>query len=238
MIVSYKHNFIFVKSRKTAGTSMEIALASCCGEDDIITPLGSDDELLRLKLDANAKPRNYLSDRTIEAKYWEYVVAGNQKGMRDVHQNEMPETYRLYNHASAKRAVKVLGREFWDKAYKFTIERHPYEKCVSWAWHKKRDKSTDEAIRHSLDQGMYRNFDLYSLEGKVAVDFIVRYEHMESDVKLLEQKLGMELYSRMPRAKGGERKDPRPAREVLSDDHKAQIREFCAEEFALMGYET
>ena len=37
MIVS--HKFIFIKSKKTAGTSMEIALSRYCGDRDIITPI-------------------------------------------------------------------------------------------------------------------------------------------------------------------------------------------------------
>ena len=37
MIVSHKHKFIFFKTRKTAGSSIQVALAKHCGEDDIIT---------------------------------------------------------------------------------------------------------------------------------------------------------------------------------------------------------
>ena len=38
MIVSHKHKFIFLKTRKTAGTSIQIALSGICDiESDIIT---------------------------------------------------------------------------------------------------------------------------------------------------------------------------------------------------------
>ena len=47
MILSHKHQFIFIKTNKTAGTSIEIALSSICGEDDIITPIHSSDEEFR-----------------------------------------------------------------------------------------------------------------------------------------------------------------------------------------------
>ncbi len=40
MIVSHSHKFIFLKSYKTAGTSIEAALSKYCSGDDIITPLG------------------------------------------------------------------------------------------------------------------------------------------------------------------------------------------------------
>ena len=37
MIISHKHKFIFFKTRKTAGSSIQVSLAKYCGEDDIIT---------------------------------------------------------------------------------------------------------------------------------------------------------------------------------------------------------
>lgn len=39
MIVSHKYRFIFIKTRKTAGTSLEVFLSSQCGPDDIVTPI-------------------------------------------------------------------------------------------------------------------------------------------------------------------------------------------------------
>ena len=39
MIVSYEHNLIFIKPRKVAGTSFEIALRALTGPSDIITPV-------------------------------------------------------------------------------------------------------------------------------------------------------------------------------------------------------
>ena len=39
MIVSHRHRFIFLKTRKTAGTSIELFLFPHCGAEDIVTPL-------------------------------------------------------------------------------------------------------------------------------------------------------------------------------------------------------
>ena len=48
MIISHEQQFIFLKTRKTAGTSIELALSDLCGARDIITPLlPRDDEALR-----------------------------------------------------------------------------------------------------------------------------------------------------------------------------------------------
>lgn len=37
MIISYKHNFVFMRTRKTASTSMQAALAPFCGPRDIVS---------------------------------------------------------------------------------------------------------------------------------------------------------------------------------------------------------
>ena len=47
MIISYKYKFIFMKTRKTAGSSIQKALSTICGPDDIITPDAENTETAR-----------------------------------------------------------------------------------------------------------------------------------------------------------------------------------------------
>ena len=42
MIISYKHKFIFIKTRKTAGSTIELILRKQLGPDDIATKLGDE----------------------------------------------------------------------------------------------------------------------------------------------------------------------------------------------------
>lgn len=44
MIISHKHKFIFIKTQKTAGTSIETYLSQFCDENDIVTPFGRPEE--------------------------------------------------------------------------------------------------------------------------------------------------------------------------------------------------
>src|SRR5947208_16791547 len=39
MILSHKHKLIFIKTAKTAGTSIEVFLSNHCGPQDIVTPI-------------------------------------------------------------------------------------------------------------------------------------------------------------------------------------------------------
>ena len=50
MIFSKLHRFLFIKGRKVAGTSFEVALSKICGPDDILTPITPIDEQTRLSL--------------------------------------------------------------------------------------------------------------------------------------------------------------------------------------------
>jgi hypothetical protein len=52
MIISHRHRFIFIKTRKTAGTSIEVYLSRFCGEEDVVTPLNPPVE--------GHEPRNHL----------------------------------------------------------------------------------------------------------------------------------------------------------------------------------
>ena len=71
MIVSYSQSFIFIKTRKTAGTSLEIALSRFCNHNDIVTPLSSplneqwDEERLR------RREGGYVRADVLQLEGWE-----------------------------------------------------------------------------------------------------------------------------------------------------------------------
>ena len=84
MIISHKYKFIFIKTLKTAGTSIEMYLSPLCSNDDVVTPIGSDpeghnprnhDELFFSHI--QAKDARLLLSRQIWDNYYKFCVERN-----------------------------------------------------------------------------------------------------------------------------------------------------------------
>lgn len=75
MIMSRSRNFVFVKGRKVAGTSVEMALSTLCGPADIVTPITPRDE--RARLEMGGRPVNFAKDPAKEAFYIAAVRTAN-----------------------------------------------------------------------------------------------------------------------------------------------------------------
>lgn len=60
-IISFSHDFIFIKTRKTAGTSLEVHFARDCADRDIITPIYPENPMHR--------PRNYMGQNGLPMFY-------------------------------------------------------------------------------------------------------------------------------------------------------------------------
>ena len=103
VIASHQHRFIFLKTRKTAGTSVEIALSKVCGPDDIITEISPEDEALRREA-GGRPPQNFQSP---------------------------PLPRKAYNHMGAKAVRELVGEQTFDDYFTFAIERNPWDAVVS-----------------------------------------------------------------------------------------------------------
>lgn len=233
MIASFLHNFIFIKTQKTGGTTVETVLANFCGPDDIITPLGKKDERAR----SNGTPvcRNFAGNSLLERE-WIDGLFNSEDGPQG-RRNKL----KFYAHIPAVLLKPRLDPAFWDRAFKFTIERHPYERVVSKALFKLGRKRPmerfPEFLNRILEEKKYTSFNFYAIDGEVVVDEIIKLENLEADLQRVGQRIGISIPNPLPRMKSVSRRDKRPAREILSDEQKAEICRVCKVEFDLLGYE-
>jgi hypothetical protein len=242
LIVSFKHNYIFVKTRKTAGTSVEIALSAHTGEDDIITPLIAPDEIVRASNPHARPPQNYCREKDVEEKYRELIKTRDADSIQKYHNDVIKPLQIFKNHSTLGEAHENLDPAFFDRAFKFATERHPFEKAVSLAYYDRpntRHADIERCIKKVIRDGSCNNTHFYTMDGKVVVDFFVRYENLREDILQLGKKIGAEnLIEHLPFTKHEFRTDKRPARAILSEAQMKQIVQICKNEFELFGYET
>ncbi len=215
LIVSHEHRFIFLKTRKTAGTSVEIALSRVCGPDDIISPIAKADEELRASLGGRG-PQNYESP---------------------------PLPRPVGAHLPARGAKRVVGKEVWRNYTKISIERNPWDAVVSlYHWHY-RDTPEPPSFATFLEgprmPSLARaNARGYRIGGRVVVDELMRFERLTDDLGAIWERLSLPGAPDLPRAKGGTR--PKRAShyaDLYTPEQAALVGEAFADLIALQGYE-
>ena len=228
MILSHRYRFIFIKTNKTAGTSVEIALSRHCGPQDILTPISPPDEALRHKLGCPAA-QNYLA-RKSEASLADWA--------RDrVRARRRPQ---FYNHMSALQIRALVPADVWQDYFKFCIERNPWDRVVSsYYWKNRTDPR--QPIGRFLADGKHLNLkrkgsDLYTIEGRIVADRVCRFEDLDAELERIRRQLGIPEPLELPRAKATHRVDRRHYRDILSPDDRDRIGRDFAFEIQMFGY--
>ncbi len=203
LIASHAHRFVFVKTRKTAGTSLEIALSRHCGPDDIVTRISPADEELRVAA-GGVPPQN------TETSPSSYAHMGARRVIKVIGR----ETWDDYFTFAVERNPYDVVASSW----RYSARRPSFTKSFA------------EFVRtpRRLDR-LALNERLYRMGGEVIVDRVYRYEELPAAVADLSSRLGLELD--LPHAKQGngphyrELYGPGDA-EIVAERFKRTIREF------------
>jgi len=230
LIISHKHKFIFIKTRKTAGTSIEISLSRFCGKNDIITPITPEDEKIRKEFLIG--PQNYQLHKSGKIFF---------KIKSIIYKNKIKNEF--YNHAPGIEIKKEIGEEVWNSYYKFCFDRNPWDKTISLYWWDKRlsrarNLGFDEWFESRKKIGLtHYNYPLYSDNNdKILVDFVGKYENLETDLLKICNKIGIEFDNWLPKAKGGFRKDKKHYSCYFNEEQKEFINKYFKKEIELMNY--
>lgn len=220
MIVSHRHRFIFLKTSKTASTSVEIALSKYCGEEDVITPISPKDERKRRAL-GYPGPRNYTLPEPMDPEA----------------KPRAPRRYR--RHMRAVRVRKVLSPEVWESYYKFCVVRNPLDRLVSmyfWRTHSTDAGSIGSFLVDGLPRALRRfGIDIYTIDGEVVVDRLCRFDHLEQDLEEVRKTIGLPAPLKLPAAKTGIRPPGTPYQDVLSPGCIETVARHCDDELKILA---
>ncbi|MDP5052677.1 MAG: sulfotransferase family 2 domain-containing protein [Congregibacter sp.] len=227
MIISHRHRFIFVKTHKTAGSSLEVALSRECGENDIVSHM--EDNI------ASGIPRNYGPTSRLGPYY------NSSKWVRKLVDRHSPLLGDFfYEHMSASRIKALIGEDRWNSYFTFCFERNPWDKVVSYyLWKQQGQGRAMPSFEDYIDKKPHRlprDADLYFAGEEVLVDRVFEFRDLAGALAELRERLGLTLPEPLPREKTGLAKQRKPYSEYYDERSKARIAALFSREIALMNY--
>jgi len=227
MILSHEHRFIYVKTYKTGSTSIEAALSSVCGPKDVITEASGGLRGVRQK-----PAQNYRLDHPDVPKrpLWRRLLLRPERYYHP--------TIGYYEHMPASRIRRYVGEDVWRSYFKFSFERNPWDRQVSWYHYK--TKSRADRTRPSFDafnsdrrRAWVENWDLYTIDGNIAIDFVGRYETLATDFDAVLSRLGLSGQVALPKVNVSDRRAGSyrvyytdASRELIASWYAPEVREF------------
>lgn len=173
-IVSHSHQFVFLKTHKTASTSVEMLFEPLC-----------------------RPPGSTVKSKTDEA-HTKYGIVGRRDGGRAV----PLRLFNWRDHMSARKCRRALGRKKWSAYTKITTVRDPYDRILSqffW-WNNDKDFETADAAQVIA---AFRDFltntdwgddtEIVTLNGKFIPDHTIRYENLADDIRSVSEILSLPI---------------------------------------------
>jgi hypothetical protein len=227
MILSHKYKFIFIKTAKTAGTSVEVFLSKYCGPQDVVTPI--------VPAVLGHRPRNYEGFINPIPE----IVARPGKFFSAV-RHAMTSYTKFYNHMPAREVKNRVPVDVWKSYYKFCVERNPWDKVLShYHMHAARERG-GLSLDAYLARGRFpMNFFRYTDRSgkKVIVDRVVRYENLLAELAEIFAQLKIPFEGTLDvAAKSEYRQDRRPYQEIFSEGQREVVDKAFAKEIELHGY--
>ena len=212
MLVSHDKKFIYIKTVKTAGTSMEVALQDYCLPPDVDLPVEN------------------VASETVESEH----------GIVGARGPNVAASNRWYNHMPARQIKDQLPEEIWNGYCKICNIRNPWDKTVSWFHFRNpevKSKPQDEIVaefRKFLTPANPENLSvgldthIYFIGDKPVADEYIRYDSMAEDYARICEKLGLDAKA-VPELKRG----PRGSKTIhYSEYYDDQLRDLVAKLYA------
>lgn len=218
VLISYRHGFVFLRTRKTAGTSVEAALAEHAGPEDVVT-LKASTQNIRVPL-RDWQPRDWARA----------AIKGRP--------------LRFHTHMAASEVQHYVSL---DRFYTFSTDRNPWDLAVSaYQWHQHRVRTgkarpgvqptnfEDFVMSNRLDG--FSSWRIYAIDDhRVAVNRIIRYDQLDEELAEVTDLLGLPRLT-LARKKGDIRGDRRPYQEWYTERARERVADVFSREIAYLGW--
>ena len=224
MIISHTHKYIFIKSLKTAGTSIEAALSQHCSANDMVTPLG-----------------DYWFNRDERGEWIHSSMNAEGFSQHDpaseVKRKLQPEIWNDYFKFS-------IARNPWDRVvslFAWEARNQPALKPAKRLHHRlgfpfNEFRETKKIFGQFVTGDWTTNDRFYLIDGALCVDFVIRYERLAEDFAQVCRRVGLPVLE-LPHLKTGLRRAERGYTDYYDETSKAIVGARHEHDIRLFGYE-
>jgi hypothetical protein len=222
VLVSYRSNFVFVKTMKTAGSSTEAAFQEALWEEQVNHGQG-----WKIYRDGFCTPR--LSNVRPSVPQRVKIVAAGRLPWKS-----FGRVLHLRNHSAPEQIRDALGSKFWGSSTKIINVRNPFDQVVSGFFYSNGPNRGDFESWVRLHAHKERVPFVPLLEDSWAV---IRYESLQEDLRQALVSLGLPVPDQLPNYKNKTRPvGTREYRDLYTPASRGIVENLYRDELELLGY--